>query len=63
MVGSPVMPGGLGVWYPTKGEETNFLMTAQLPPATVSPPKDSLRPSLSQVVYSSTTDTLGDIIE
>ncbi|KAL8992231.1 MAG: hypothetical protein Q9188_007637, partial [Gyalolechia gomerana] len=69
MVGSSALPGGLGVWFPTKGEhsvkgeETNFLMTAQLPPATVSPPSESLRPHLSKLVYSSTTDTLSDITE
>ncbi|KAL8931577.1 MAG: hypothetical protein Q9216_007153, partial [Gyalolechia sp. 2 TL-2023] len=69
MVGSSALPGGLGVWFPTKGEhavkgeETNFLMTAELPPAAVCPPSDSLRPHLSQLVYSSTTDTLSDITE
>ncbi|KAL8824523.1 MAG: hypothetical protein Q9170_008127, partial [Blastenia crenularia] len=63
------MPGGLGVWFPTKGEhsvkgeETNFLMTAQLPHATVSPHPDSLRRNLSKLVYSSTTDTLHDVTE
>ncbi|KAL9024668.1 MAG: hypothetical protein Q9196_006342, partial [Gyalolechia fulgens] len=69
IVESLAVPGGLGVWFPTKGEhavkgeETNFLMTAQLPHATVSPASDSLRPHLSQLVFSSTTDTLGDITE
>ncbi|KAL8711241.1 MAG: hypothetical protein Q9220_004386 [cf. Caloplaca sp. 1 TL-2023] len=69
IIGSPAAPGGLGVWFPTKGEhaikgeETDFLMTANLPDATVDPPPDSLRPHLSQVVYSTSTDTLNDIIQ
>ncbi|CAL8574718.1 Translation initiation factor eIF-2B subunit gamma [Xanthoria parietina] len=69
MVGSSAAAGGLGVWYPTKselavkGEETNFLTTAQLPHATVPSSPESLRPNLSEVVYSSTTDTLNDITE
>ncbi|KAL8918208.1 MAG: hypothetical protein Q9208_007484 [Pyrenodesmia sp. 3 TL-2023] len=69
IVGSSAFPGGLGVWFPTrgehavKGEETNFLMTAQAAQATVPPASNSLRPSLSQVVYSSTTDTLHDVTE
>ncbi|KAL8810026.1 MAG: hypothetical protein Q9200_002922, partial [Gallowayella weberi] len=70
MVGSPAIPGGLGVWFPTKGgeqavmgEETNFLITAQLPHPTVPSSSDSLRPDLAHVLYSSTTDTLNDITE
>ncbi|KAL8767644.1 MAG: hypothetical protein Q9209_005903 [Squamulea sp. 1 TL-2023] len=69
MIGSSAAPGGLGVWCPTggehavKGEETNFLITAQLPRPTVPSSSDSLRPNLSQVVYSSTTDTFNDITE
>ncbi|KAL8799059.1 MAG: hypothetical protein Q9182_006184 [Xanthomendoza sp. 2 TL-2023] len=70
MVGSPAAPGGLGVWFPTKGgeqavkgEETNFLITAQLPHPTVPPSSDSLRPDLAHVCYSSTTDTLNDITD
>ncbi|KAL8915133.1 MAG: hypothetical protein Q9172_006943 [Xanthocarpia lactea] len=69
MVGSSAAPGGLGVWFPTKhelavkGEETNFLIAAQLPHPTVPSSSESLRPDLSQVVYSSTTDTLNDITE
>ncbi|KAL8892742.1 MAG: hypothetical protein Q9215_000334 [Flavoplaca cf. flavocitrina] len=67
MVGSSDAAGGLGVWFPTrsdlvvKGEETNFLTTAQLSHFTVPSPSNSLRPNLSKVVYSSTTDTLNDI--
>ncbi|KAL9578806.1 MAG: hypothetical protein Q9203_006957 [Teloschistes exilis] len=40
-IGSPTLPGALGVWFPTKGEhavkgeETNFVITAQLPPSTI----------------------------
>lgn len=69
IVGSSTLPGGLGVWFPTKGEhvvkgeETNFLVTAQTAQATVLPALNSLRPNISQVVYSSTTDTLHDITE
>lgn len=69
IVGSSALPGGLGVWFPTKGEhsvkgeETNFLVTAQAAQITVPPASNSLRPSLSQVVYSSTTDTLHDVTE
>ncbi|KAL8900910.1 MAG: hypothetical protein Q9207_005456, partial [Kuettlingeria erythrocarpa] len=69
IVGSSTLPGGLGVWFPTKGEhavkgeETNFLVTAQAAQAIVPPASNSLRPSLSQVVYSSTTDTLNDLTE
>ncbi|KAL8869193.1 MAG: hypothetical protein Q9174_004453, partial [Haloplaca sp. 1 TL-2023] len=69
MIGSPNPPGGLGVWFPTKGdhavkgEETNFLMTAKIPEATVPPHSGSLRPHLSQVVYATTTDALNDITE
>ncbi|KAL8776539.1 MAG: hypothetical protein Q9213_008234, partial [Squamulea squamosa] len=69
IIGSSAAPGGLGVWYPTggeqlvKGEETNFLITAQLPRPTVPSSSDSLRPNLLQVVYTSTTDTLNDVME
>ncbi|KAI4252687.1 MAG: hypothetical protein L6R42_007873 [Xanthoria sp. 1 TBL-2021] len=69
VVGSSAAAGGLGVWYPTKsglvvtGEETNFLTTAQLSQPTVPSSSNSLRPNLSEVVSSSTTDTLNDITE
>ncbi|KAI4281372.1 MAG: hypothetical protein L6R35_005664 [Caloplaca aegaea] len=69
IVGSSALPGGLGVWIPTKGEyavkgeETNFLITAQPTQPTVTPAPNSLRPSISQVVCSSTTDTLHDITD
>ncbi|KAI4274966.1 MAG: hypothetical protein L6R38_005999, partial [Xanthoria sp. 2 TBL-2021] len=69
VVGSSAAAGGLGVWYPTKsglvvaGEETNFLTTAQLSQPTVPSSPKALRPNLSEVVYSSTTDTLNDITE
>jgi translation initiation factor eIF-2B subunit gamma len=61
--------GGLSVWYQTKGEgsvkdeETDFLITAPLEAPTVPPPKGSLRPHISNLVYSTTTDTLKDICE
>ena len=61
--------GGLGVWYSAKGEgsskhdETDFLIIAQLerPPSATS--DECLSTSLRQMVYSTTKDTLGDIIE
>ncbi|KAI4197876.1 MAG: hypothetical protein LQ350_005635 [Teloschistes chrysophthalmus] len=68
-IGSQTLPGALGVWFPTKGEhvvkgeETNFVITAQLPPSTVFPHIGSLRPNLSKLVYATTTDTLNDITE
>ncbi|MCJ1226865.1 hypothetical protein MMC12_003520 [Toensbergia leucococca] len=58
--------GGLGVWFETKtadsikGEETDFLITAPLPAPSVPPPSGSLRPHISQLVHSTTTDTLHD---
>jgi translation initiation factor eIF-2B subunit gamma len=60
--------GGLGVWFQTKGEgsvkgeETDFVITAQLEPPVVPPPGGSLRPHISKLVYSTTTDTLKDIV-
>ncbi len=61
--------GGLGVWYQTKGEgsvkgeETDFVAIAPIQPPTVPPPEGSLRPSISNLVYSTPTDTLNDITE
>ena len=61
--------GGLGVWFQTKGdgsvkgEATDFVITTSLPQPAVPPPKGSLRPHTSKVLYATTTDTLGDIIE
>ena len=61
--------GGLGVWYQTKGEgsikgeETDFIATTPLSTPIVPPPADSLRPSISNLVYSVPTDTLNDITE
>lgn len=61
--------GGLGVWYQTKTEssvkttETDFIITAALPQSTVQPPELSLRPHISKLVYATSSDTLGDIIE
>ncbi|KAL8846578.1 MAG: hypothetical protein Q9221_008344 [Calogaya cf. arnoldii] len=68
MVGTSAAAGGLGVWYPTKselvvkGEETNFLTTAQLPHPTVPSSSNSLRPNISEVVYSS-IDIMNDAAE
>ncbi len=61
--------GGLGVWYQTKGEgsvkgeETDFVATAPIQPPIVPPPEGSLRPNISNLVYSIPTDTLNDIAE
>ena len=61
--------GGLGVWYQTKGEgsfkgeETDFVATASIQAPVVPPPQDSLRPHISNLVYSIPTDTLNDITE
>ncbi|KAI9810745.1 MAG: hypothetical protein M1827_006083 [Pycnora praestabilis] len=61
--------GGLGVWYETKGEvsvkgeETDFVATSILPAPAVPPPPGSLRPNISNLVYSLPTDTLNDITE
>ncbi|KAF4466656.1 translation initiation factor eif-2b subunit gamma [Fusarium albosuccineum] len=61
--------GGLGVWYdtktstPVKGENTDFIATAPLPPTPVTPPKGSLFSSLSKLVYSIPTDSLNDLTE
>jgi translation initiation factor eIF-2B subunit gamma len=61
--------GGLGVWYETKGEtvvkgeETDFIATSPLAPSLVPPPKTSLLPHVSKLVYSMPTDTLNDITE
>ncbi|KAL8716615.1 MAG: hypothetical protein Q9225_006074 [Loekoesia sp. 1 TL-2023] len=69
LVGSAALSGGLGVWFPTKGEhavkgeETSFLMTAQLLHARFPPSSKSLRSDLSKLVYSTSTDTLGDVVE
>ena len=58
--------GGLGVWYDTttdqtsKGTETDFIITAPLPKPPVPSPPGSLRPHLSQLVNTMTTDTLND---
>ncbi|KAL8669135.1 MAG: hypothetical protein Q9168_006262 [Polycauliona sp. 1 TL-2023] len=69
IVGKSTAAGGLGIWYPTKsdpavkGEETNFLITTQLPQPIAPSSPHSLRPHLSEAVYSITTDTLNDITE
>lgn len=61
--------GGLGVWYqtktatPVKGEETDFIATAPLPSAPTLPPKDSLLPHISKLVYSMPKDSLKDLMD
>jgi len=61
--------GGLGVWYqtktatPVKGEETDFTATVPLPPSSVLPPKGSLFPNISELVYSMPTDSRKDLVE
>ncbi|RFU31893.1 hypothetical protein B7463_g4424, partial [Scytalidium lignicola] len=64
-----VIRGGLGVWYNTKGgtvvkgEETDFIATSPLEPGPVPPPRLSLLPHVSNLVYSVPTDTLNDITD
>ena len=61
--------GGLGVWYQTKGddsikgEETDFIATSSALPMTVAPPKGSLLPHISNLLYSISTASLNDITE
>ncbi|KAL8786547.1 MAG: hypothetical protein Q9195_008178 [Heterodermia aff. obscurata] len=61
--------GGLGVWYDTTTEETikktetDFIVTAPLPKTPVPSPPGSLRPHLSHLVNTMTTDTLKDKTE
>src|SRR2546421_5214724 len=61
--------GGLGVWYPTKGElmvkgeETDFLITSPLPKPQVTSSPASPANHISNLVYSVPTDTLNDITE
>ena len=61
--------GGLGVWFntkdegSTKGEETDYIITAPLEPPLVSPPPGSLRTNIKRLVYSTSMDTQKDIIE
>lgn len=61
--------GGLGVWYDTKtavtvkAEETDFIATTPLPPSPAAPPKGSIIPDLSQLVYSMPTDSLNDMTD
>ena len=59
--------GGLGVWFETRGEdstkgtETDFMITTSLRKSPAPAPEGSLRPYISKLLYSSTTDTLRDI--
>ena len=61
--------GGLGVWYETKGEgstkreETDFIITAPTKDAREPMPESSLLPYVHELVFSTTTDTLKDILE
>ncbi|RFU82023.1 translation initiation factor eif-2b subunit gamma [Trichoderma arundinaceum] len=61
--------GGLGVWYntkasaPVKGEETDFIATAPLPTSPTAPPKGTIFPNVSKLVYSMPTDSFNDLTE
>ncbi|TDZ15195.1 Translation initiation factor eIF-2B subunit gamma [Colletotrichum orbiculare MAFF 240422] len=61
--------GGLGMWYetktatPVKGEETDFVAITPSASSTIAPPKGSLLPHLSNLVYSMPTDSLKDLTE
>ena len=59
--------GGLGVWFETRGEdstkgtETDFMITTSLENSSAPAAEGSLRPYISKLLYSTTTDTLRDI--
>lgn len=61
--------GGLGVYYETKTavavkkEETDFVAITPSAPSAIAPPKGSLIPNLSNLVYSMPTDSLKDLTE
>ena len=61
--------GGLGVWFETKGEgstkheETDFIITAPVKGAKEPAPEGSLLPHVHELIYSTTKDTLKDILE
>ena len=62
--------GGLGVWYETKAEgstkreEMDFIITAPTNDGAREPtPEGSLVPHIQRLVYSTTADTLKDILE
>ncbi|KAI9766889.1 MAG: hypothetical protein M1840_006186 [Geoglossum simile] len=61
--------GGVGVWYDIRGEggikgqETDFVATAPLPPRPIPPPPGSIMANLSKVVMAMPTDTLKDKME
>lgn len=67
---SPDSPhsGGLGVWYetrsptPMKGQETDFIAVTPLVSTSVAPPKGSLLPHISNLVYSMPMDSLNDLV-
>lgn len=67
--GSHGHSGGMGIWYetktatPIKGEETDFIVTAPLPPASIPPPRDSILPDVSLLLLSMPTDSLNDLKE
>jgi translation initiation factor eIF-2B subunit gamma len=61
--------GGLGVYFETKGEgstkreETDFIITAPLQNSKEPTAEGSLMPHINELVYSTTKDTLKDIVE
>ena len=61
--------GGLGVWFETNaeenvaGEETDFVITAPLDRMREPAPEGSLVPQIQELVYSTTADTLNDIVK
>ncbi|SPO04272.1 related to eukaryotic translation initiation factor EIF-2B subunit 3 [Cephalotrichum gorgonifer] len=71
LAGEDVPPynGGLGVWYdtktenPIKGEEKDFIATTPLPQTAAIPPKGSLIPHVSKLVYSMPSSSLSDLME
>lgn len=67
--GAPLYNGGLGVWYdtntenPVKREEKDFVATAPISQPSAIPPKGSLLPHVSRLVYSMPSSTLSDLME
>lgn len=68
-IGESGRGGGLGVYFETRGDdyikgaETDFIITTALPSAPVPACKTSLRPNISKLLYTTTSDSLRDMID